>query len=146
MLLLGAKNTASQTVLTNGIVNLGAVYRKYCKKNCGVTTFAFDGNSIALNQKGIYHLTLTANVSGTAAGDVTLQLVENGFLIPGALATESITTATTELRNLTLDYYFLVDNTCILGCETTLAKTITVVNTGIGATISNLVVNVEKVL
>lgn len=28
MLLLGAKNTTSQTVLTNGIVNLGAVYRK----------------------------------------------------------------------------------------------------------------------
>ena len=32
MLLLGAKNTTSQTVLTNDIVNLGAVYRKYCKK------------------------------------------------------------------------------------------------------------------
>lgn len=146
MLLLGVKNVASQDVLTNGIVNLGAVYRKYCKKNCGIATFAFNGNSISLNQKGIYHLTLVATVSGTAAGDVTLQLAENGVLVPGAIATETITTATTELRTIAIDYYFLVDNTCILGRDATLAKIITVVNTGVGATISNIVVNVDKVL
>lgn len=146
MLLLGAKNTASQTVLTNGIVNLGAVYRKYCKKNCGVTTFTFDGNSIALNQKGIYHLTLTANVAGTAAGDVTLQLVENGFLIPGAIATQTITTATTEVRNITIDYYFLVDSSCVLGIPTNFVKNISVVNTGVGSIISNVLLNIDKVL
>ncbi|AXF52117.1 MAG: spore surface glycoprotein [Podoviridae sp. ctcf755] len=146
MLLLGVKNTASQTLLANGIVNLGAVYRKYCKKNCGIGTFAFNGNSISLNRKGIYHLTLTAIVAGTVAGNVTLQLAENGVLVPGALATQTITTANTELRTLTIDYYFLVDDTCILGNDTTLAKTITVVNTGVGSTISNIVVNVDKVL
>lgn len=146
MLLLGVKNTASQTVVTDGIVNLGAVYRKFCKKNCGVTAFAFNGNSISLNHKGIYHLTLNANVSGTAAGDVTLQLAENGVIIPGALATETITTATTEIRNLTIDYYLLVDNTCILGTDSTLAKTITVLNPGVGSIINNIVVNVEKVV
>lgn len=55
MLLLGAKNTTSQTVLTNDIVNLGAVYRKYCKKNCETNTFTFNSTSVSLNQKGVYH-------------------------------------------------------------------------------------------
>lgn len=106
MLLLGAKNTTSQTVLTNGIVNLGAVYRKYCKKNCETNTFTFNSTSVSLNQKGVYHLTLNANVSGSAAGNVTLQLFENGVAVPGAIATQTITTATTEVRNITIDYYF----------------------------------------
>ena len=36
MLLLGLKNTTSQTVLTNGVIDLGSVYRKYCKKIKGL--------------------------------------------------------------------------------------------------------------
>ena len=33
MLLLGAKNTATQAVDVDGLINLGQVYRRYCKKN-----------------------------------------------------------------------------------------------------------------
>ena len=145
MLLLGAKNTTSQTVLTNDIVNLGAVYRKYCKKNCETNTFTFNSTSVSLNQKGVYHLTLNANVSGSAAGNVTLQLFENGVAVPGAIATQTITTATTEVRNITIDYYFLVDS-CVLGIPTNFVKNISVVNTGVGSIISNVLLNIDKVL
>ena len=33
MLLLGIKNTSSQEVITDGLVNLGNVYRRYWKKD-----------------------------------------------------------------------------------------------------------------
>lgn len=147
MLLLGTKNTATQTVPVAGFVNLGSVYRRYCKKNsCGIRTFDFDSSSISLNQQGFYKITLTATVSAPAAGDVTLQLLENGTPITGALATETITTATTEFRNIAIDYFILVDKTCILNNLSTLAKSISVQNTGVAATITNIIVDVLKVI
>lgn len=147
MLLLGTKTIATQSVAVNGIVNLGAVYRRYCKKNsCGVPTFAFDGNNITLNQKGMYKVTVNANVSAPAAGNVTLQLAENGTNIISASATETITTATTEVRNMTIDYIVLVDSTILLNNISTLTKSLSIVNTGVEATINSIIVNVEKAL
>lgn len=145
MLLLGTKNISTQTVLTDGTINIGAVYRKYCKKNhCGVATFSRTSNDISLQQQGIYHLTATFVGSGTEAGDVTVQLIENGEVVEGALSTQTITTATTEIRTFVIDYYILVDKDCVLNRESTLAKTISFLNTGVGATFTSVVVNVTK--
>ena len=146
MLLLGTKNFTTQDVIANGILNLGAVYRRYCKRINGVRTFDFDGNNVILQQSGIYHITVTATVSGAEAGDVTLALYENGIAIPGVVATETITTPDTEFRDLTLDYYVLVDSACVLGNVATVQKAITLVNTGIEATYTNVTVNVDKVV
>ena len=146
MLLLGVKNFTSQDVLADGTINLGSVYRKYCKKNdCGVKTFDFIGNSITLNHSGIYKITATATFTAPVAGDVTISLFENGVAIPGAEATETITPATTESRSVALDYFVLVDSGCVLGVNTTIGKTITLVNTGVASTITNVVVDVVKV-
>lgn len=146
MLLIGSKNFTSQDVITNGIVNLGAVYRRYCKRINGTRTFDFDGNNIILQQSGIYHITATAVVSAAEAGNVTLALYENGIAIPGAVSTQTITTADTELRTLTIDYYVLVDSACVLGNTAVVQKAITLVNTGVEATYSSVVVNVDKVV
>lgn len=147
MLLVGTQNTGSQTVLTDGIISLGSVYRKYCKRaNNGLPTYSSDSNSVTLNGQGIYHLTATFVGAGTAAGTLTIQMLENGNVVAGGVASETITTADTELRTLVIDRYILVDNTCLLGCTSTLAKTISFENTGVGATFSNVVVNVEKVV
>lgn len=146
MLLLGLLNNASQTLLTNGLVNLGSPYRKYCKKCNGVSTFTASGTSVSLNQSGIYHVTVKAVASGTAAGNVTLQLNSNGLPLPGASSTETITTATTELRTFVIDYYIKVDTARIL-CETVMEpQSLTITNTGIGATILNIVTNIDKVV
>lgn len=147
MLLIGTQNTGSQTVLTNGIISLGSVYRKYCKKtsNC-LPTFASDSNSVTLNGQGVYHVTATLAGAGTTAGTLTVQMLENGVPVVGGVASETITTADTELRTLVIDRYVLVDNTCLLGCTSTLAKTISFENTGVGATFSNVVVNIDKVV
>lgn len=145
MLLLGLKNISSQAVATDGFVNFGNVYRKYCKKCNGVTTFATNGTSVLLQQSGIYHITITAVGSGDVAGDVTLQLLEDGEAITGAFSTETITTATTELRTFVVDYYILVNSSCTLGQYSTIAKTIALQNTGVDATFTSVVFNVEKV-
>lgn len=147
MLLIGVKNTGTQTVLADGIVNIGSVYRKYCKKNaCGFPAFARTTNDITLNHSGIYHLTATFVASAPAAGDVTVQLLVNGEVVDGVFATETITTATTEFRTMVIDYYVLVDKDCILNTESTVAQTISFQNTGVDATFTSVVVNVDKVV
>lgn len=144
--LIGVRNFASQTVEANEVINLGSVYRKYCRRVNGVATFSFDGNDINLQQDGIYHITAVVTFSAPAAGNVSVSLFENGFAVPGVTATETITTANTEFRTITLDYFALVDTSCVLGCNATVAKAISLVNTGIEATFSSVVVNVERVM
>lgn len=144
-LLIGVKNSASQDALTSGIINIGSTYRKFCKKNrCGIKAFDVTANSVSLQHEGIYHVTATLVGSGTTAGVVTVQLLENGVAVPAVFSSETITTPTTELRTFVLDYYVLVDENCILGQESTLAKTITLQNTGVPATFTSVVINVTK--
>lgn len=145
MLLLGLKNISTQAVATDGFVNFGNVYRKYCKKCNGVSTFATNGESVSLNQTGIYHLTITAVGTGDVAGDVTLQLFVDGEEVSGAFSTETITTATTELRTFVIDYYILVNSSCILNQPSVLSKTISVQNIGVDATFTSVILNVERV-
>lgn len=145
-LLIGTRNFATQDVLTGGIIDLGNVYRRYCKRINGVRTFEFDNSDIVLQQSGMYHITVTAVGSGAEAGTLAIQLYDNGVAVPGVFANETITTPDTELRTLTLDYFVLVDNACVLGCNSTLARAISVVNTGVEATFTSIVVNVEKVV
>lgn len=146
MLLLGTRNATTQVLTTGDLINFGSVYRKYCKKNnYGVKTFDLNSTSIALQQEGVYHLTATITFTAPTTGDVTFQLTQNGFELPSAFATETITTATTEVKTTTIDYFVLVDSNCILGVPTTLSN-IAITLTGVDATISNVVVNVEKVI
>lgn len=145
-LLVGTRNSTSQAVAALGTVNLGSTYRRYCKKNsCSVRTFDVDSTSITMQQQGIYHVTVTAVGTATAAaGVVTIALIENGLVLPGAFSSQTITTPATELRTFVIDYYILVDDACLLGTNSTVAKTITLQNTGVAATFTSVIVNVEK--
>jgi hypothetical protein len=146
-LLLGLKNFTSQTVTTLGSINLGNVYRRYCKKNnCGIPTFSNTTTGVTLQQQGIYHITATAVGTGTTAGIVTITLLEDGVAIPSAFSSETITTPNTELRTFVIDTYVLVDSDCLLGRNTTVAKTLSLQNTGVDATFTSVVFNVEKVV
>ena len=147
MLLLGTRNATSQSLTTNAVVSLGEVYRKYCKKDTyGVKAFDFNNTSVTLQQSGIYHITVMLTYTAPEAGVVTFQLTDNGVAIPSALASETITTATTETRSSIIDIYVLVDSTCVLGAPSTLIKNISIVNVGVDSTVSNVVFNVEKVV
>lgn len=146
-LLIGTKNTGTQTVLADGTVNIGNVYRRFCKANkCGVPCFSVTSNGITLNHSGIYKVTVTLVGTAETAGDVTVQLAENGELITGAISTQTITTATTEFRTFFIDYLIKVDKDCVLGYPTTDAKTISIVNVSedIDATFTSVVLNITK--
>lgn len=146
-LLLGMRDITSQTVPALGTISVGSVYRRYCKKNsCGSKTFDNTSTTITLQHQGIYHVTATLVGTATAAGVVTVQLLENGVAVPGAFASETITTADTELRTFVIDVYILVDDACLLGRNTTLAKSISLQNTGVEATFTAVTLNVEKVV
>lgn len=143
--LLGVKDFATQTVLTGGLIQIRDVYRRYCRRNsCGARVFDNTSTGVTLNWDGIYHITATLVGTGTEAGDVTVQLFENGVPVTGAVSTQTITTPDTELRTFVIDYFVLVDNACVLGVNSTVAKTITLENTGVGATFTSVVLDIEK--
>lgn len=144
-LLVGTKNVGVQSVLSRGLVDLGSVYRKVCRKDsCGVKAFDTTNTGVTLQHSGIYHVTAIITFTAPTAGNVIFQLAENGTAIPGAIATETITTATTEVKTTALDYFVLVDKGCVLGVMQTIFKTLSIINAGVGATISNVVFNVVK--
>lgn len=147
MLILGTNNFTEQTVIANGQINIGNVYRKYCKRaRSGLPTFATNGTSITLNGEGIYHVTAVFIASGTVAGNITVNMLNSGTAISGATASETITTANTEVRTLVIDRYIKVDNTCALGVVSTSPAVISFVNSGIGSTYANVTVNIDKVV
>jgi len=143
---IGLQNIGAQTVLAGGVINMGDVYRKYCRTNCnGLRTFETTGTGVRLQTDGIYHLTAVLVGSGAEAGDITVQLFDNGVPVVPAVSTQTITTADTEIRTFVIDYKILVDASCILGCNSTIGRTLTLENVSdIEATFSSVVVNIDK--
>ena len=146
MLLLGTKNFASQALAVDAPINFGNVYRRFDKKGaCGLRAFELNGTAINLQHQGIYHITAVITFTAPAAGDVSFQLFENSTAVTGAVVTSTVTTATTETNTVTLDYYILVDRDFILNTSST-SKVISIVNTGVASTVTNVVVNIDKVV
>ena len=126
-------SNTTQSVAVDGLVNLGTTIHK----NCG-SQARQSGNGIAITGTGYFNIEVNAIVSAPATGNVTLQLYKDGLPISGAIATETIGTATTELHSMSF-------NTEILrGCACNSLSSITIVNTGIASTISNVSVRVKR--
>lgn len=146
MLLIGTKNTNAQTLISGENIDLGSVYRRYCRRNsCGTPSFYASGTALTINAAGIYHVTATMVCTATVAGIVSAELAANGVAIPGAISSETITTAGTEQRTLVIDQYVLVDKACTLGTSAIRPVSLSIVNAGVGATYSAITLNAEKV-
>lgn len=146
MLLIGTKNTNAQTLISGENLDLGSVYRRYCRRNsCGTPSFYASGTALTINAAGIYHVTVTMVCTATVAGIVSAELAANGVAIPGAISSETITTAGTEQRTLVIDQYVLVDKACTLGTNAIRPVSLSIVNAGVGATFSAVTLNAEKV-
>lgn len=145
---LGMRNVGTQTVLADGVINLGVAYRRFDDNYnpCRIFTFEETSNGITIQREGIYKVTATFVGTAETAGNVTIQLFENGVAVDGVVSTETITTPTTEFRTFVIDYLVKVDRDCVLGYRTTSAKSISFVNVSedIDATFTSVVVNVTK--
>lgn len=144
MILLGLKNTTTQTIPAEGLIDFGTVYRKYIARGC-FNNFLDTTSTTAptLAQKGMYHITITVTFTADAAGDVTLQLLENSVPVPGAVSVETVTTADTQVITTTFDYIVLVSCANVLGTISTQAKSISVQSDS-AIEVTNAVINIIK--
>ena len=126
-------NAVTTTAALGVPIDLGTVIRR---KNCGVST---DGSVVRLEENGYYAVDVSATFSAAAAGNVTLTLYKDGVAVPGATATETITTASTELRSVEIPAVVRLSGPC----GTTGA--LTVVASGNAPTVSNITVRVEHI-
>lgn len=123
-------NATAPTVAAGGTVPLGSTVRRFggCIRQ--------EGNALTLCGQGYFSVAVSATVTPSAAGTVTLAARRDGVDIIGAAA--SATVAATDTA-VSLSFEALVRNVC--DCD---AATLSLVLTGGEAVLDNLAVVVEK--
>lgn len=131
--LINVVTTTSSAVATNGTLPLQTITRRRGR------VFNATGNAITILDCGsnFYDADVTVTFTAPAAGAVSIALLLNGVAIPGATASTTITTATTEVRSLSF-------HTILRTFNCSASDTLTVVNTGVDATFSNIAVQLEQ--
>ena len=132
--LIDVATTGSNTVATNGALPLSNITRR--DGDC----IDLGGNSIILSEYGsnYYFVTVTATFTAPVEGVVTLNLQQNNSNVVGATGSSTVTTATTEVRSISFSKIIRTFN-----CQGT--TLLTVVNSGVEATLSNIDVSVFKI-
>ena len=131
--LIYVATTTPSAVVANGTLPLATIVRRRGRE------VNLSGNSIAITDTGsnYYLVTVTATFTAPVAGTIALALQQNGVAVTGATASTTITTATTEVRSLSFSAIVRTFNDCTI-------DSLTVVNSGLAATFSNIAVAVEK--
>ena len=122
--------TTASSVLANGIIPLTTINRRRGGVVNGGT------NSVLLGRPGYYKINANITFTAPAAGIVAVKLQKSGLDVVGATASTTITTATTEVRSLSISALVRVF------CNEDLA-TLTLVNNGVAITTSNVEIDVE---
>lgn len=132
--LIDVATTTSTSVLAGGTIPLDTVVRR---RGCDISQA---GSSIAISDCGsnYYLVNVTATFTAPVAGVATITLQQNGAAVPGATASTTITTATTEVRSLSFSAIVRTFN-----CQQ-IIDTLTLVNSGVAITLSNVAVSVIK--
>lgn len=123
-------NTSKPTVAVGEVVPVGVTTRRF---GCNIKQ---DGNAITLCGQGYYLVNVSATVTPTAAGAVSLTAQKDGVEIIGATAAATATGASDELN---LSITALIRNAC--GCESSI---LSLVLGGTEAVVNNLSVVAEK--
>ena len=133
--MINSYTSTSQTIITNALIDfdINAV-----KTGCTVT-HAEGTPTFSLNRPGLYYVAFNADALPTAAGDLVAQLRSNNELVPGAIATATGTTTSTE--NLFFSRVIQVKPSC---CSIDNSVNLTVINSGVGATYSNANIVITK--
>lgn len=128
-------NSNATSVLANSVVPIGTtLVTGYDRCNIEVI-----GNSIVIYDHCSNGYKVTTNVTFTApvAGTVTLLMQQNGVNIAGATASTTVTTATTEVRNLSF-------STIIKSTSGSVNDIVTLLTGSLAITTSNVEFDVEK--
>ena len=133
--MINSYTSTSQTILTNALINFNI---NAVKTGCTVT-HAEGTPTFSLNRPGLYYVAFNADALPTAAGDLVAQLRSNNELVPGAIATTTGTTTSTE--NLSFSRIIQVKPSC---CSIDNSVNLSVINSGDGATYSNANIVITK--
>ena len=82
-------------------VPAGSVIPNTINKCCGQSIVWF-GNAAIIRRPGYYKVNITVTCTAAEADIVTLNLQKNGVNVPGITASETFSTANTEVRTLSL--------------------------------------------
>ncbi len=118
------------TVPADGILPLTTIVRRRGQ------SVQQSNDSVVLGTPGYYHVSVNATFTAPAAGVATLELRQDNIQVSGATSSSTITTATTEVASISFEA--IVRVTCC-GAPVTLS----VVNTGVAITTSNISLAVE---
>lgn len=132
---LNTSNSASQALAVNNFV---AFNTNNVSTGCAIS-HGVGSSTISLNQPGIYKVDFNANILGTAAGIVTLQLLNNNVAVAGALTSETFSVGTTD--NVSFSTLIRVRPSC--PCVTNVANLQVQLQTT-AATLTNANVTVVK--
>ena len=94
--LIYTANTTGAAVPIGNTVPVGSIIRRYGP--CIDAT----GSAINLTEAGYYDVDMSATVTAAAAGDVVLAITQDGVPVPGAMASATITTPTTQAETLAI--------------------------------------------
>jgi hypothetical protein len=126
---LEAVTTTDQVVVSDGLLNFDT---NTVLSGCSITHIA-GSNTVRIGKRGLYMVAVNVDLTPTAAGDIAIQLLNNGVAVPGALATvtgaagDTYSLAFTALVRV-LPSCCAIDNTSNLQVQVTAAGTVTNAN------------------
>ena len=133
--MINSYTITSQSVLVNETLDFDVT-----KVKTGCTITHTDGTaSFSLNKPGFYFVTFNGDASSAVAGDITVQLLSNADIVPGASAT--VTAAIGNIYNVSFSTIVQVLPSC---CACDNSKTLTIANTGVDATYTNANIVITK--
>mgnify|MGYP003292102879 CR=1 FL=1 len=85
--MISSYNNTSQEVAINGLLTFTT---DRILTGCTATR---NGQTFQLNKPGYYYVTFNTTFTTEATGEATVELQNNGLVVPGATGTETVTTA-----------------------------------------------------
>lgn len=79
--LIFVRNPGPQAVELNGNINLGSIVRRYGNKCCNTPIINLNGDGITITEEGYYKVNVDVTVAPTAAGPVTVALLQDGVVV-----------------------------------------------------------------
>ena len=133
--MISSYNITSQDVAVNGLLTFTT---DRILTGCTITR---NGPTFQLNKPGYYYVTFNADGAATTTpGDIVIVLQNNGIAIPGAMATVTVAAAD-DATNLAFATIVKVPPSC---CAIDNTAMLTLVNTGVAATFTNVNINITK--
>lgn len=132
--LIDVATTTSTSVLAGGVIPFATVVRRRGRE------VGQAGSAVTISDCGsnFYLVSVTATFTAPATGVVGLTLQQNGSSVVGGTASTTISTASTEVRSLSFTAIVRTFNSA------NIVDTITLVNSGVAITLSNVALSVVK--